>query len=563
MHISEASRAANREMHETKALYGTSGSQWRDYVLETIAEEKFATVLDFGCGKGLLASDLAAHGITVAEYDPAIPGKDQRPEPAELVICTDVFEHVEPEHLDGFFRELDRVTTRKLIWDVSLIESMKHMPDGSNAHRIIKPADWWVEQLSRYFDVTYIVSRPEFTFACGEAVPRGMGQAESDRKAACGKRRRKITPELADLFSSIRASQAKCADAFSRIDTIRLYEGVGDEMADMQVVMDWLDDEADPEARLREALSMSRKALMVRASVTADRTEQWWKDLFDRYTRMIEWQCNGNIVVAICAPKVGVQGFVVVGALGTDERWTHVEASVKRIAKRIEPQPAHDRLAVLACYGPSLKGTLQKLKDEAEGGDVISVSGAHDFLIENRVVPAYHVECDPRPHKALNIAKGNPWTQYLIGSCCHPDVFDRLDGCDVSLWHVGTPEHFRRFATEMNEDPRLVIPGGGSVGLRSIPLLYSLGYRRFSIHGMDCSFANADEQWAGKHAGKKHDVVTVRVGAREFVTSPQLLSYATDFVEMIQKVSDCSFAVYGDHLLSAFLAALSSQSAAA
>jgi len=140
--------------------------------------------------------------------------------------------------------------------------------------------------------------------------------------------------------------------------------------------------------------------------------------------------------------------------------------------------------------------------------------------------------------------------QYLIGSCCHERLLDKLENADVALWHVQTPEHLYRLQGELGEDPRHAISGGGSVGLRSIPVLYALGYRRFSIYGMDCSFSeDGEQQWAGPHAGKRQDLCQVQCGERIFTSSPVLMTYATGFFETIQKVSDCTFRVVGDGLL--------------
>jgi hypothetical protein len=254
---------------------------------------------------------------------------------------------------------------------------------------------------------------------------------------------------------------------------------------------------------------------------------------------------------------VGVQGVKAIGAGQVEERWAQVLAACERVAARIEVVQAHDRVAVLACYGPSLQATWPKLAEaQAQGADVISVSGAHDFLLRVGVVPRYHVECDPRPHKALNIDQGRPDVTYLLASCVHSNVFDRLAntiprGGDIRLWHVAEHETHGRLM-QRGENPKHIISGGGSVGLRAIPLLYALGYRQFWIHGMDCSFADDGQtQWAGKHFGKRQDIETALCGDRQFYTSPVLMTYATGFFETTQQVKDCEFRLYGDGLLQA------------
>lgn len=550
MMISPAYREQNRILHEQSAKYGTSGAQWSQYVREMVQEEGFTSILDFACGKGTLAKALP--DLPIAEYDPAIPGKEATPEPAELVICTDVLEHIEPQCLDAVLTDLARVTKRKLLFDICIVPSVKKLPDGGQTHQILETPDWWKERIGRFFDVTQFVQRPEFSFCYGEAVPKGQGEAERSRKANGPKRRRKVTPDLAAFFKAIREAQEKNADAFSRVESIRLYEGVGDQMTDLHVIMDWLDEETDPESIIRGALSLSRKGLIVRAAITETRTEAWWRAIFDKYVRMIDWQAANGTLVAIGAPMVGVKGFNVVGVVDTDKRWEQVKDNSARIKKRVELAPRHKRKAIIACYGPSLRDMMQRLTDEAweADADVISVSGAHDFLLDGGVVPDYHVECDPRPHKADNIKGGQRGVQYLLGSCVHPNLIDKLEAFDVALWHVGAPEHSRRFVEELGEDNRLVIPGGGSVGLRSIPLLYGMGYREFAVYGMDCCFADQGKtHWAGKHAGKRQPVIEIKVEGETYYTSPQLLSYATDFLEMQQKIADAEFTIYGASLL--------------
>ena len=105
------------------------------------------------------------------------------------------------------------------------------------------------------------------------------------------------------------------------------------------------------------------------------------------------------------------------------------------------------------------------------------------------------------------------------------------------------------FFSELKEPGNIVISGGGSVGVRAVSLMYALGYRDFSIYGMDCSFADDGQvQWAGRHAGKRQDVVKASIGGQDFYTSLVLLTYATDFLEMIQKVR-IDARLFGDGLL--------------
>lgn len=108
------------------------------------------TVLDFGCGKGSLKARL---GEFVAEYDPAIPGKDSEPEPADLVVCTDVFEHVEPDYLEAFISRLASLSRKAAFVVIATRPAAKSLPDGRNAHLIVKGDGWWRRKLQKWFVV--------------------------------------------------------------------------------------------------------------------------------------------------------------------------------------------------------------------------------------------------------------------------------------------------------------------------------------------------------------------------------------------------------------------------
>jgi hypothetical protein len=52
--------------------------------------------------------------------------------------------------------------------------------------------------------------------------------------------------------------------------------------------------------------------------------------------------------------------------------------------------------------------------------------------------------------------------------------------------------------------------GGSSVGMRAMNVSAALGFRRFDIHGMDCSFTN--NRHAGAHTGKDQVKIMVKLG---------------------------------------------------
>lgn len=147
--ISPGYTEQNTKLHQSRRDYGVIGGRWVKKAVEICKRHGYATVLDYGCGKGTFAHS-APDWMTVYEYDPAIEGKET-PKTAELIICTDVLEHVEPEFLDAVLAHIESLGERAL-FVISTTPSNKTLPDGRNAHLIIETDDWWHDRLAEHFD---------------------------------------------------------------------------------------------------------------------------------------------------------------------------------------------------------------------------------------------------------------------------------------------------------------------------------------------------------------------------------------------------------------------------
>ncbi len=148
MLISKDYMKINNRMHIENPDYGTGGWRFRDEIMK-LTGEIGGSILDYGCGKGTLSPEFPE--LDIREYDPAIPGKDAEPERADLVVCTDVLEHIEPELLDNVLEHLRSLTIKRLFFNIATKPAIKLLPDGTQPHRIIKNADWWKEKLSERF----------------------------------------------------------------------------------------------------------------------------------------------------------------------------------------------------------------------------------------------------------------------------------------------------------------------------------------------------------------------------------------------------------------------------
>lgn len=150
MLLTDEYRELNRQMHAEKPHYGISGQRYADYVTKIANLVQAKSILDYGCGKGTLAPLMDR---PVAEYDPCISGKDVPPCPADLVVCTDVLEHIEPQCLDAVLDDLKRLVLKRGVFVIATRPALKHLPDGRNAHLIQEHMRWWLPKILSRFEL--------------------------------------------------------------------------------------------------------------------------------------------------------------------------------------------------------------------------------------------------------------------------------------------------------------------------------------------------------------------------------------------------------------------------
>ena len=147
----------NKKLHDTNEQYGTNSYTRAPNIIEVANWVSARSILDYGCGKAMLHSALQARSgefmqqCTITNYDPAIPEFSEAPDPADLVVCTDVLEHVEPECLSNVLTDLRRLTLKMLYLAIAIRPSSKFLPDGRNSHLIVEPASWWMPKLRGTF----------------------------------------------------------------------------------------------------------------------------------------------------------------------------------------------------------------------------------------------------------------------------------------------------------------------------------------------------------------------------------------------------------------------------
>jgi 2-polyprenyl-3-methyl-5-hydroxy-6-metoxy-1,4-benzoquinol methylase len=129
---------------------------------------KSTDVLDYGCGKSTLAQNLP---FSIKQYDPAIPKYSMAPDRSDIVVCTDVLEHIEPHLIDDVLTDICRLTKLICFLVVARGPAKKFLEDGRNAHLIQEDEKWWLGKILPLFHLLQFSSGgTEFTPHSGEVL---------------------------------------------------------------------------------------------------------------------------------------------------------------------------------------------------------------------------------------------------------------------------------------------------------------------------------------------------------------------------------------------------------
>ena len=146
--------------HESDPLFSKGSSLFKHvpYLARIIKEHRVDTVLDYGCGKAkfwnyeykdaILKPGL--HTLNVTLYDPAVEEYNELPNSRyDLVVCTDVLEHLHPDDTEEIVRRLVYYTRRHLFCCIALTPAKKTFPDGTNFHTNLHSQEYWEDLFKR------------------------------------------------------------------------------------------------------------------------------------------------------------------------------------------------------------------------------------------------------------------------------------------------------------------------------------------------------------------------------------------------------------------------------
>lgn len=142
-----------QQHHIDKGTWGATAVKWAGPDIERLLGWKrynIQTALDYGCGQHVMAQEFPQ--VNWTGYDPGIPERAQKPNGKfDLVICTDVMEHIEDEYIDAVLQEIANYAKQVAFLEIACAPAHDKFQSGprqgEDVHISVHPPAWWEEKV--------------------------------------------------------------------------------------------------------------------------------------------------------------------------------------------------------------------------------------------------------------------------------------------------------------------------------------------------------------------------------------------------------------------------------
>jgi SAM-dependent methyltransferase len=231
-----------------------------------------------------------------------------------------------------------------------------------------------------------------------------------------------------------------------------------------------------------------------------------------------------------------------------EELFRNIYLNSRKPVKWVKTLPAHDGQAVLVGGGPSLVDWIDEIRwRQSIGQTVFALNNTVTVLAANDIDIDHQVILDARES---NVAFLGYAKHYYLASQCHPLLFDRVK--NVTLWHQHYPDDMEQFDSKIPEynDDYALIGGGTTVGLSTMALVYTLGFRKLHLYAYDSSYrGNALHSYP--QDDPQRVVCDVTAAGKIFKSTLSMAQQAELFPKLSDMLIDagCVITLRGDGLL--------------
>ena len=215
----------------------------------------------------------------------------------------------------------------------------------------------------------------------------------------------------------------------------------------------------------------------------------------------------------------------------------------------LKSEPVHEGEAVIVGGGPSLKDSIEDIREyQMHGGTVFAMNAASQYLREHGIVVEYQCIIDAKEETAGLV---DPLAiDHLFGSQVDPKTMDSVDSPIV--WHLDIGDIEQYFPEDRVKKGGYVLLGGGAaVGNSSMCAAYALGFRKLHIFGLDSCHKNGESHAYSQDMNMFIPTIDVEWAGKKYTSSVAMKAQAEKFQLTASSLKDmgCEIIVYGDGLL--------------
>lgn len=208
----------------------------------------------------------------------------------------------------------------------------------------------------------------------------------------------------------------------------------------------------------------------------------------------------------------------------------HIKASLKRKYPWIQLTAPHSQTALIIGGGPSLKYDIADIRErQKRGALVFATNGTFNWLVDKGIIPDCHVMLDARKENKQFVPKTGINICYYA-SQCHEEIFKIAENQRIIMWHP-LIEGILDIIGDNTGDA--LVGGGYSVGIKSITLAYTLGFRNIHLYGLDSSYENGEHHAYKQSLNDSERTIEVQVGNEKFHCAAWMVSQADHFKDLL------------------------------
>lgn len=256
------------------------------------------------------------------------------------------------------------------------------------------------------------------------------------------------------------------------------------------------------------------------------------------------------------------------GTVNTSEEeiLDNIRENSKLKLKEMSPHGVDPDVEVmLLCGGPTLNDfEYEIIKKRSQGVKLITTNGSYNWAISKGLEPSLQCIVDAREFnkrftEQCELTKN---TQYAISSQCNPAIFKGMPLDRTHVWHVTLSDDGIETITENYGEQYKdwwPVPGGSTVGMRTLCLLQMLGFRKIYVYGLDsCIFEDRDHHaYEQEENDAVQGIIPIVVGGgtqyeKTFQCQPWQAFQSKEFEAMVPRmaeVSDLQIQIKGDGLI--------------